>query len=167
MATDMTGADLAQLESLSKDYVTTGKAMNDRAIDIAKKIKTAVDEFNTTSGDLLKRTGEMTKEIETNMGTLQTKAAGVTWQGKNREAFDLDLAEFGKAVRKGAAVTLEDVTKLKTEVTTKFNTSLEEFGVHLNQRIDSANTAANETSKAVTMQRDNLDRAANLGWGSK
>jgi hypothetical protein len=162
----MTGAALEQLAELSGDYTRTGQAMLTKADQLGAKIREAVDHFNSTMDGLLSQTTQLTGQIETDMTSLTSTAAGVEWTGNNRGRFDGDITAFGSAVRKGTEAMRQDVTELKSEVGTKFNPSLEAFGQALGTRVDTVNTGTVETSQAVARQRDLLDTAANTGWGA-
>jgi hypothetical protein len=162
--TAFTGANLAQLDELSADYTKTGAALRAKSELLMGRISAAIDDYNTTSSQLLSQTQQLTGQIELEMSEVSGHAAGVEWTGNNRVGFDADLQSFGASVRNGSEVIRSDVSALKDQIATRFNPALEEFGQSLNKRVDRVDASAVETSQAVARQREMLDSAANTGW---
>jgi hypothetical protein len=164
--TAMTGASLEQLDQLSADYVTTSKAMLDKATQLNARIRTAITTFNSTMTTLGNETQALTGQIETEMSGLAAHAAGVEWTGNNRNAFNDDLGRMGQAVSKGTGLIREHTTTLRSKVESEFAPSLEKFSAGLETRMAANDQVNSQTSKAVADQRQMLDAAANSGWSA-
>jgi hypothetical protein len=166
MSEQMTGADLEQLDELSSAYVHAGEEFAAKAATLRSRIGTAVQAFDATLAQLTQRTIRLTDDIKTEIVDAASVAAAVEWTGSNRAGFDGDLAAFRDAVVTGAGEINDGITRLRSQVDTKFSPVMEEFGETLQGSADNLNEDAVAMNEAVAKQRSNLDEAANVGWTS-
>src|SRR5699024_3772813 len=119
-----------------------------------------------TLSTLQTRTHQLTGEMQSEVSALGSQAGGVTWTGQNRHAFDADLSSFSGAVRTGAQQLDEQITHVKSQVTSQFVPVLEDFATST-QSSAASGTEATEVMRKLTQQTNTeLDQATNVGWAN-
>lgn len=163
---DIVGADLAQLETLSAAFQTAGDQINAKSEVLQGRIQAAVGRFEATLSSLQQEAATLTSSIDQEMDGLAGQADSVQWTGANRASFDGDLAQFKSVVATGTAQIDADISSIKAQVDSGFSPVLTEFGAALKSSGDQVNAATTEMNTAVSNQRANLDQAANVGWSN-
>jgi len=166
MSQELVGADLAHLDALATAYDTAGREVAQRVDELRGRFGTAVSSFQTTMSRLQSAAGALTAAMDDEVAAVANHAAAVGWTGANRHAFDADLQRFVGIVRTGAAAIDDGVADLRGSVDQRFAPVLENFGVSVRDAADDIDTATAGMRTSVTTQRDRLDEAANVGWGS-
>lgn len=166
MSTDLTGADLEQLDALAAAHATAGTQIAGRAADLRTRIQAAVATFESTMSRLQQHATTLTTAMTDEIAAVSALAAGVAWTGVNRGAFDSDLRAFDTQVRSGSAAIDSGVSSLRSSVESRFTPVLEEFGLSVVDAGDGVEAATVDLRGAVGRQRSALDEAANVGWMS-
>lgn len=163
---DITGADLAHLDTLSTSFETAGRQINAKAGQLQTRIMNAVSTFESTLSSMRTEATTLTRSIDDEIDAVDRQSGGVQWTGNNRATFDGDLARFRSTVNTGTAQIDQDIVDIKTQVDSRFTPVLNEFGTALNESAAGFDESALEMRGAVADQRTNLDQAANVGWDS-
>lgn len=163
---DMTGADLGQLDALADEFQRAGGQMEARAGDLHTDITTAIGEFNRVLDDMAKQARDLSSAMNDEMGVLKSKADGVQWTGSNRDSFNGSMQRFQSDVTTGTTNLNTDIGTLQSQVASNFNAVLEQFGGELSSVGSEVNAFAVNMRGTVAQQRENLDQAANTGWDS-
>jgi len=161
---EMTGADLAQLDSLALQFTTAGQEIATKGEVLRTKIQTAIAAFNGSLTTMQSTTTNLTAATDAEMTGLKAQGDSIVWTGNNRNGFDSNLSAFDAEVRRGSSQMNADIALLKGQVDSSFTPVMEDFGVQLAAASDDVNVAATNMNVTVTNQRTNLDQAANVGW---
>jgi hypothetical protein len=163
---NITGADLDQLDQLAAAFTTAGTEISARAAALQSKIHTAVSNFEHTLSTMQSETTTLASQMNDEMAAIRGHAAGVSWSGNNRAAFDGDLSSFSGVVQRGTSQIASDISSITGQVDSRFTPVLTEFASALRASADDVGSATTTMKTAVDTQRSNLDQAANVGWTS-
>lgn len=161
---ELTGADLGQLDDLAAAFTTAGNEIAAKGEALRTRIQASIDAFNASLTSLQSTTQALTEQTNAEMQALRDQGASVGWTGNNRTAFDGDLAAFGNAVNTGTAQINTDIAAIKSQVDSSFTPVMVDFASALKAGADDVNAATADMKTAVDTQRTNLDQAANVGW---
>lgn len=166
MSGSITGADLSDLEALAAAYSSAGATVAAQAAALETRVSAAVSEFVASIAELQHDSNQATESMDEDIDIVASFAAGVAWTGRNRIAFDTDLAAFTAAVHRGNEAVRAGVTGLRTNGVEPFVTLLDEFGRAVTDAGDGVELSGTEVQRGVAGQRDALTQAADLGWAS-
>lgn len=163
---DLSGADLDQLDALASSYQQRGAAIAERALDLNRRVVEAVTTFQTSLSDLRTRTTAANDALLDDIDGLARTAAATTWTGANRTAFDTDLAVLQQGVTATTTALTTRIGQLEHGGVAPFTDILTTFG----RQASGAGAAAEQTGASlrtrVTEQRQSLQDAADLGWSA-
>lgn len=163
---DVTGADLEQLDALAASYQARGAEIAERALDLDRRLVDAVTTFQTALTELRTQVTSANEALLDDIDGLHGTAASTTWTGANRAVFDTELG----LLEQGVTTTTESLTtrirELESTGVVPFGEILASFGRQASAAGESAEQAGGAMQTRVAGQRAALADAADMGWSA-
>lgn len=163
---EVTGADLGQLDQLADAYQQRGAEIGARATDLNTRIVATIDAFRGALARLRDQTTTANTALVDDVDGLVELAAATIWTGANRAVFDADLATLRAGITAITESLLTRLSELERTGVEPFGGMLEDVG----RQTVVAGTAAEQTGADMRVslhaQRQVLQETADLGWAA-